>query len=50
MIYFDNAATSFYKPPQVVGAAVSTIKNLSVNAGRGGHFMSLKGARLMTSA
>ena len=34
MIYFDNAATTFYKPPAVIDAAVYAMKNLSVNPGR----------------
>lgn len=49
MIYMDNAATSFFKPPEIINAAVSTVKFLSVNAGRGSHFMALKGARLIMS-
>lgn len=49
MIYFDNSATTFYKPPEVIGAAVSAMKFLSVNPGRSAHFMSTKGARLVFS-
>lgn len=37
MIYFDNAATSGVKPPEVVSAVTSALKNYSVNPGRGGY-------------
>lgn len=50
MIYFDNSATTFFKPPEVIGAAVSAMKYLSVNPGRAAHYMALKGARLIYSA
>lgn len=44
MLYLDNAATSFRKP---LGVYVSMAKNIainSVNAGRGGHAYSIRGA------
>ena len=50
MIYFDNAATTFFKPQEVINAAVNTIKNLSVNPGRAAHFLSVKGSALMWHA
>ena len=37
MIYFDNAATGFKKPDEVINATINTIKYLSVNAGRSSH-------------
>ena len=43
MIYLDNAATTLRKPAQVY---LSLLKNTlfgSVNAGRGGHSMSVRG-------
>ncbi|MFT8888191.1 MAG: aminotransferase class V-fold PLP-dependent enzyme [Ethanoligenens sp.] len=44
MIYFDNAATSFPKPPQV-GAAVSRfIRETGANPGRSGHKLSMEAA------
>lgn len=43
MIYLDNAATSFKKPRCVLRALKRYQKNLSVNAGRGGHSLSLAG-------
>lgn len=36
MIYLDNAATSFYRPPQVVEAVVQAMTSLG-NAARGTH-------------
>jgi len=47
MIYFDNAATSFFKPPSVVNAVRTALTHLSANPGRGGHSMSLKCAQLV---
>ena len=48
MIYLDNAATSLNKPACVIRAmAEHTAKN-SVNAGRGGHIYSRRGAELIT--
>lgn len=44
MIYLDNAATSYRKPACVIRSmAENTAKN-SVNAGRGGHIFSKRGA------
>ena len=37
MIYFDNAATTYKKPDSVIDSAVTTLKYLSVNAGRSSH-------------
>ena len=37
MIYFDNAATSFPKPPEVLRAAFDTARFRGGNPGRGGH-------------
>lgn len=41
MIYFDNAATTFPKPRQVVEAANSVFKQYGANPGRSGHKMSM---------
>ncbi len=49
MIYFDNSATTLYKPKEVVGAVTSVLKNVAVNPGRGGHSMALKGAKIVYS-
>ena len=37
MIYLDNAATSYPKPPEVTKAVVDMIENCGGNAGRGGY-------------
>ena len=41
MIYLDNAATTFPKPPQVLRAASGVMAKLGANPGRSGHRMSL---------
>ena len=45
MIYLDNAATSFPKPPIVVREAVRCITTYCGNPGRGGHSLSLAAAK-----
>ena len=47
MIYFDNSASSYYKPPSVVNAMTNALKFLPANAGRSGHSETLKGAALV---
>ncbi len=42
MIYFDNAATTGVKPPQVIRAVDLALKEMSVNPGRGGYRESIK--------
>lgn len=42
MIYFDNAATSWPKPPEVLAAVEHCLKELGANPGRSGHTMSVK--------
>ena len=44
MIYLDNPATSFKKPAAVYRAVYENTLNCSVNAGRGGHWASIRGA------
>ncbi len=41
MIYLDNAATSFPKPPQVISAMTQALTEYGANPGRGGHQLSL---------
>ncbi len=48
MIYLDNAATSFYKPASVIKAMAEHTARNSVNAGRGGHVFSRRGAEIIT--
>ena len=43
MIYFDNAATSFPKPPMVAKAMAGTLNKIGGNPGRAGHRLSLCG-------
>ncbi|MBQ8653918.1 MAG: aminotransferase class V-fold PLP-dependent enzyme [Clostridia bacterium] len=47
MIYLDNAATSFPKPPQVARAMAGTLEKLGVNPGRGGHQLTLQAGRIV---
>lgn len=47
MIYFDNAATSFPKPPMVVRAMAGTLRKIGGNPGRSGHMYSLCGGRVI---
>ena len=45
MIYFDNAATSFKKPPTVVGEVYRCMTEYCGNPGRSGHILSLAAAK-----
>jgi len=47
MIYLDNAATSFPKPPSVVRAMAGTLQKLGGNPGRSGHPLSLCSGRII---
>ncbi|MCL1904313.1 MAG: aminotransferase class V-fold PLP-dependent enzyme [Oscillospiraceae bacterium] len=44
MIYFDNAATTFPKPPQVISALKKSLNEYGGNPGRAGHRISMKTA------
>ncbi len=44
MIYFDNAATTFPKPPAVVNEIISCMSSYCGNPGRSGHILSIKAA------
>lgn len=46
MIYFDNAATTLFKPPGVAEAVSAAVGSLG-NAGRGAHGVSLDAARMI---
>lgn len=50
MIYFDNAATTFPKPPEVIEAVSDCMKNYCANPGRGGHKLSLRSGRVVLEA
>lgn len=47
MIYFDNAATSFPKPPEVLEQITACICDLGGNPGRGAHRLSLAAAEMV---
>ncbi|MDD3411384.1 MAG: aminotransferase class V-fold PLP-dependent enzyme [Eubacteriales bacterium] len=49
MIYLDNAATSFPKPPMVARAMAGTLTRIGGNPGRSGHRYSLCGGRVITA-
>lgn len=44
MIYFDNAATSYPKPPEVIKTVSSALNLYGANPGRSGHDMSISAA------
>lgn len=44
MIYLDNAATTFPKPPCVVHSVAECMREYCGNPGRSGHFLSIKAA------
>lgn len=50
MIYFDSAATSWPKPPEVWQAMENCIKFAGANPGRSGHHLALKAGRLVDEA
>ncbi len=47
MIYLDNAATSYPKPPEVTAAVTEFLKEIGVNAGRGAYRQALKADELV---
>lgn len=47
MIYFDNAATTFYKPPQVIDCVLKSLNN-PANANRGSHSLSVAATAKIT--
>ena len=46
MIYFDNAATSLPKPPEVEQAVVQALRTFG-NAGRGAHAPTMDASRMI---
>ncbi len=40
MIYFDNSATSYYKPEIVKKTIINALNNYTANPGRSGHYLS----------
>ena len=47
MIYFDNAATSWPKPPAVAEAVLHYIQDVGANPGRSGHQLSVEAGRIL---
>ena len=45
LIYLDNAATTFPKPPEVYGETVKALLNYGGNPGRGAHSLSVAAAK-----
>jgi cysteine desulfurase/selenocysteine lyase len=50
MIYLDNAATSWPKPPEVIKAMTDAIERAGGNPGRSGHRLSIAAARIIYNA
>jgi len=50
MIYFDHAATSWPKPPQVKEAMNRFMEEIGGNPGRSGHALSIEAARIIYEA
>lgn len=49
-IYFDNAATSWPKPPNMMEAMVKFSQSIGANPGRSGHRLSIEAARVVYEA
>jgi selenocysteine lyase/cysteine desulfurase len=47
IIYFDNAATSWPKPPEVSAAMQKYMRKIGANPGRSGHRLSVDAARII---
>lgn len=47
MIYLDNAATTYPKPPQVLRAMTGVMEKFGANPGRGGHQFALRAGRVV---
>ncbi|MFQ6100163.1 MAG: aminotransferase class V-fold PLP-dependent enzyme [Anaerolineae bacterium] len=50
MIYFDNAATSWPKPPGVAEAMIHFMNEVGANPGRSGHRLSVEAGRVVYNA
>jgi cysteine desulfurase/selenocysteine lyase len=50
IIYFDNAATSWPKPPQTITAMQNYMQNIGGSPGRSGHRLSIEAARIVFDA
>ncbi|MDH7489550.1 MAG: aminotransferase class V-fold PLP-dependent enzyme [Anaerolineae bacterium] len=50
MIYFDNAATSWPKPPEVAEAMMHFLRDVGANPGRSGHRTAVESGRIVYAA
>lgn len=50
LIYLDNAATSFPKPPQVMQAMIYFMDHVGANPGRSGHALAREAGQIVQSA
>ena len=50
MIYFDNAATSWPKPPGIAAAMARYLEEVGASPGRSGHRLAIAAARALFSA
>ena len=50
LIYLDNAATSWPKPPSVAEAMIRCLNEAAANPGRGSHAMAVKASRVLFEA
>ncbi len=50
MIYFDNAATSWPKPPQVAEAMMHFLRDVGANPGRSAHRTAVESGRIVYAA
>jgi cysteine desulfurase family protein len=50
MIYLDNAASSYPKPPQVITAMEACLRGYAANPGRGTHQLAMKASRTLFEA
>lgn len=50
MIYFDNAATSWPKPPEVSEAMVAFLRDVGASPGRSGHRLAIEAGRIVYRA
>lgn len=49
LIYLDNAATSFPKPPEVIEAMLYFMKEVGANPGRSGHYRAVEADRIVSN-
>jgi len=50
MIYLDNAATSFPKPPEVIDAVAGYMRDVGASPGRSAHQLAAQAARILLDA